>query len=56
MLKDVIIISTTACGLLHVQCLPGGRDYVEVLGGSGLDTSIMTRFIAMCGLQTEQGT
>lgn len=39
---------------LHA-CLPGGRDYVEVLGGSGLDTSVMTRFAAMCGLQADPG-
>jgi len=37
------------------QCLPGGRDYLEVLGGSGVDTSIMTRFIVMCGVQAEHG-
>ena len=39
----------------RVQCMPGGRDFVEVLGGSGLDTSVMTRFIAMCGLRIEHG-
>jgi len=38
------------------QCLPGGRDYVEVLGGLGLDTASMTRFAAMCGLQADSGT
>jgi len=43
------------CGLFNAQCIPGGRDYVEVLGGSGLDTSLMTRFIAMCGLQANHG-
>jgi len=44
------------CGLVNAKCTPGGRDYVEVLGGSGLDTSTMTRFVAMCGLQAERGT
>jgi len=42
--------------VINVQCIPGGRDYVEVLGGSGLDTSTMTRFVAMCGLQAQRGT
>ena len=28
---------------------------MEVLGGSGIDTLAMTRFIAMCGLQANRG-
>lgn len=39
---------------LHA-CTPGGRDYVEVLGGFGLDTSSMSRFVAVCGLHAEPG-
>ena len=40
----------------NAQCTPGGRDYVEVLGGFGLDTSSMSRFVAVCGLHAEPGT
>jgi len=47
--------ATRVWSVLNAQCLPGGRDYVEVLGGSGLDTSVMTRFAALCGLQEEPG-
>jgi hypothetical protein len=40
---------------LH-RCSVDGGDYVEVLGGSGLDTANMVRYIAICGHQTKLGT
>lgn len=50
-----IIVGETQRRRQFHTCIPGGRDYVEVLGGSGIDTLAMTRFIAMCGLQANRG-
>jgi len=38
-----------------VQCKNGASDYVEIIGGDGLDTAIMRVAEAFCGADNKPG-